>query len=372
MNGDGQPHEDFTITRSSRRRDDLALRIADWLTQRVGGPATVRLIDASGANGMSSETLLVDATWGVDGSPTEHQLVLRMAPDPRDVPVFPSYDLHKQAEVMRIVGELTAAPVPRVLWHEADPSITGSEFFVMERHSGRVPPDNLPYPIDSWLLNEPTERQRQLELNMIDTIAAIHTVPIEGLDFLEYPEPGDTPLRRHVAHTRAHYEWAAAQHRRSPMLDEAFDWLERNWPKDEGETVLSWGDSRIGNVLFDEVQPVAVLDWEMVGLAPRQVDVVWMIYAHRVFQDIAHMLELPGMADFHDRDRLVERYEAATGAQLGSLDWYFVYAAILWGVVFMRVGLRQIHFGESEDPDEIEAFFHHRPSFQRFLDGDFS
>ena len=58
-----------------------------------------------------------------------------------------------------------------------------------------------------------------------------------------------------------------------------------HWPADEGPTVLSWGDSRIGNVMYRDFEPVAVLDWEMAGLGPREVDVGWFIYAHRVFEE---------------------------------------------------------------------------------------
>ena len=51
--------------------------------------------------------------------------------------------------------------------------------------------------------------------------------------------------------------------------------------------VLAWGDSRIGNVLYEDFRPVAVLDWEMATLGPRELDVAWIIFAHKVFQELA-------------------------------------------------------------------------------------
>ena len=36
--------------------------------------------------------------------------------------------------------------------------------------------------------------------------------------------------------------------------------------------MLSWGDSRIGNVMYRDFAPVAVLDWEMAPLGPRELD----------------------------------------------------------------------------------------------------
>ena len=42
--------------------------------------------------------------------------------------------------------------------------------------------------------------------------------------------------------------------------------------------MLSWGDSRIGNVLYEDFRPVAVLDWEMATVGPRALDVSWIIF----------------------------------------------------------------------------------------------
>ena len=79
-------------------------------------------------------------------------MVARVAPAGVDVPVFPSYDLDDQFEVIRQVGELTSVPVPKVWWYEPDPAVLGTPFFTMERLDGVVPPDVPPYTFgDNWL-----------------------------------------------------------------------------------------------------------------------------------------------------------------------------------------------------------------------------
>ena len=50
---------------------------------------------------------------------------------------------------------------------------------------------------------------------------------------------------------------------------------------------MSWGDSRLANVLFRDAEPVAVLDWEAVALGPRELDLGWLIFFHDYFQRIA-------------------------------------------------------------------------------------
>lgn len=57
------------------------------------------------------------------------------------------------------------------------------------------------------------------------------------------------------------YEWVCAEEGfRSPLLEKAHRWLLDNWPQDEGDQVLLWGDARIGNVMYRDYRPVAAFD----------------------------------------------------------------------------------------------------------------
>jgi aminoglycoside phosphotransferase (APT) family kinase protein len=319
---------------------------------------------------MSSETVLFRADWtDSDGRACSDELVARIAPDEDNEPVFPQYELGKQFEVLRMVGDLTDVPVPPVRWLERDAAVLGSPFFIMDRIDGVVPPDVMPYTFgDNWLYDASKADQRRLQDTSVGVLASLH-----GIDeaesrfaFLTPEADGDTPLRRHVNHTRDWYEFAKARAARSAVVEEGFAWLEDHWP-DEGPTVLSWGDSRIGNVMYRDFEPVAVLDWEMVGLGPRELDLGWMIFAHMVFEEIAGLMELPGMPHFMRVDDVAATYEGLTGYAARDLEFFLVYAAVQWGVVFMRTGTRSAHFGEIEMPDEIEELMHHRPLFERLI-----
>ena len=80
-----------------------------------------------------------------------------------DVPVFAEYDLQRQFDVIRMVGELTSVPVPKVWWSDASGAATGVPLFVMERVDGLVPPDVMPYTFgDNWLFGATPEQQNQL------------------------------------------------------------------------------------------------------------------------------------------------------------------------------------------------------------------
>ena len=370
----GTPSEITELRRSSRDRAELTERLCAWLRSTLppGSEPTISGVEGTSANGMSSETLLFDAAWTQDGAPIEHRLVARVAPGAEDVPVFPRYDLPAQFRAIQLVSELTDVPVPTVWWCEPDPAPLGAPFFVMSRVDGRVPPDVMPYNFgDSWLYDAAPDDQRHLQDATVDVLARLHAIdrPAERFPFLVPDAPGDTLLRRRVETTRAWYRFAATDGFTSPLVERAFAWLDEHWPSAEGEAVLSWGDSRIGNMMFDGFDPVAVLDWEMAGVGPRELDVAWLIYGHRIFEDIAAQMGLGGMPHFLRLDDVAGTYEALTGHSLVDLTWYTTYAALQYAIVFLRTGARSVHFGEVERPGATDDLIMNRDGLERMLAG---
>ncbi len=358
--------------RSSRDQTVLRDRLNAWFEKRLGPQSTppVAAVTSPSANGMSSETLLFDATWRDDGKSQSAKLVARVEPESRDVPVFPSYDLESQYRVLDLVGRHSDVPVPHVRWLEKGRDDLGAPFFIMDRVDGRIPPDVMPYTMDSWLLAASAQEQRHLQDASVGILASLHSIALDGLDvaFLDFDLPGATPLRRHFENQRRYYEFAR-EGRSFAVIERAFEWLEAHWPEREGESVISWGDSRIGNVIYDGFDPVAVLDWEMAALAPREVDLAWMIFLHVFFQDITERMEMPGMPDFMRRADVVAEYRRRTGYEAQDMKFYEVYAALRHAIVMTRVHARSVHFDGAEWPEDVDQVIHHRDVLNRMLDG---
>ena len=272
---------------------------------------------------------------------------------------------------MQLVRQLTDVPVPEPLWVETDASIIGQPFFVMRRVDGVVPPDVMPYAFgDNWLFDATEDQQRTLATSAVQVLADLHAIPDAEKHFaFLLPDGEGTVLERHYRrHYRDYYDWAASE-TPSPLVERCFARLEADWPSDEGETVLSWGDARIGNILYRDFEPVAVLDWEMASLGPREIDVAWFQYLHRFFQDLAEGYGLPGLPDFLRRDDVVDAYEAKTGHRCRDMDWYGMLAATRHGVVSLRTGIRGVQFGQAPMPDDVDDLIMHRTTLERMLDG---
>ena len=365
------------LQRSSRDAAGTERLLQEWLASVLpaGSDPSLTLLSGIDANGMSSETLVLDATWQEDGGTQVGRYVARVAPAAEDFPVFPRYDLREQYDAMRLVGELTDVPVPQVGLIEPTGEVLGTPFFLMDRVEGVIPPDVLPYNFgDSWIHDADPEQQRRLQDASVGLLAGLHAIPdatttFSFLDPALHGHDGPSLLERDLARTRAWYDYAAAEIGRSPLAERALTWLTANLPAtDPADDVLCWGDARIGNVIYRDFEPVAVLDWEMACLGPRELDVSWMVFAHRVFESIAGALELPGMPHFLREEDVVATYEQLTGATLSDLTWFHVYNGLQWCIVFMRTGARQIHFGEIERPESVDQLMHCGPLVSQILD----
>jgi aminoglycoside phosphotransferase (APT) family kinase protein len=365
------------LQHSSRDTSTLPEIMSRWLATVLPDGATPEVTVESGidANGMSSETIILTARWTQDGVPSEQRFVTRVAPTAQDVPVFPSYRLDHQFEVIRRVGELTDVPVPSVRWIEPTGNVLGAPFFLMDYVDGVVPPDVMPYTFGgNWFYDAPPESQRLLQDSTVDVLAKLHAIPdaTRTFGFLSDGSGARTALERHFAWVRSWYDFAVPDIGRSPLLERTFKWLQVNWPRDVSATqpVLLWGDARVGNVLYSDFRPVAVLDWEMTALGPRELDVAWLIFAHMVFQELAGLAGLPGLPDVLREDQVRSQYRRLTGVELGDLHWFYAYSGVMWACVFMRTGARRVHFGEVERPEDVESLFYHSALMKRLIGED--
>lgn len=362
------------LQRSSRDVTAVPAQLARWLSTVLPGGVTPEVTVDSGidATGMSSETIVLSVTWAEGGTAIEQKFVARVAPSNDDVPVFPIYRLDHQFEVMRLVREHTDIPVPKVRWLESTGEVLGTPFFLMDYVEGITPPDVMPYTFgDNWFFDAPAVKQRELQDATVEVLAKLHAIPDATATFGFLAEDSDkSALRHHVDWVRSWYDFAVPDIGASPLVEQAFDWLENHWPTDAdaAEPVELWGDARVGNVLYQDFRPIAVLDWEMTTLGPREFDVAWIIFAHKVFESLSGLAGLPGLPEVLREEDVRATYARLTGVELSDFRWFYVYSGIIWAIVFMRTGARRVRFGEVEKPADVESLFYHAALLKQLLE----
>lgn len=286
------------------------------------------------ASGLSNETVLFAATWTEDGLPVERRLVARIQPS--GPAVFPRYDFALEFDVMRALQLHSAVPVPAMLFQSDDTELLGAPFMVMERVEGRVPSDDPPFTAQGWVLDELTSEDRaRLCENALGTLATLHAVDIDAVGLGAMADHQEAGLDGQLAFWRATFDWAADGDA-NPTVEAGFAWLHEHRPAEAGPTVLTWGDARIGNMMFaDDLSVAAVLDWEMVAVAPAALDVAWWLFLLRHHTE---GIGAPLPEGFPDREETIARYEELTGTSLPDLHWFEVFAAVRLASLMHRAG----------------------------------
>jgi aminoglycoside phosphotransferase (APT) family kinase protein len=315
--------------------DDIRTRLGPWIAERFGG-ATATEVTAPVGNGRSTDTYLVDLD-------NRERFVIRV--EPSAFRVVYEYDLAREALVMNTLARDTEIPVPEVLFHESDATVLGSPFLVLERRDGRIPGDEPPFPADpsSWVHSLSDLERTVMADESLRTLAAIHAVDWHGLglDELERPKLGPDPLTQHFGWWQAFFNWGSAG-KGCPTIEDTFTWLCENWPADPGPTVLSWGDSRLGNLMFEGTHVSAVLDWELATLAPAGCDLGWWLFCDRHHSEGVGAAWPPGLPG---RDETLLRYASFSGIAMQHAKWYEVYGGLRFAVLMNRAGNMLIEAG---------------------------
>jgi aminoglycoside phosphotransferase (APT) family kinase protein len=301
----------------------------------------IRDLDIPHANGMSSETVLFDVHWTEGTTLRSRPLVARVAPTSGGL--FPRYDLTRERRVIDAVKASTTVPVPATIGVEEDTAVLGAPFLVMERLSGRVPSDDPPFTAEGWVLKLTPEERAALYDNALATMAAIHATDVTPLpaDTVGHPNNGAS-LPQQLAHCEELYGWTAGD-RTHPVLESGLAWVRANLPATEAPIGLSWGDARIGNMMFGEDgQVTGVLDWEMASIGEAELDLAWFLFLNR---NHTEGLGLPTPSGFPSREQTIARYEQLLDRPLANFHFHEVFAAVRATTIMMRVGTVLIDAG---------------------------
>ena len=311
---------------TGRDRRELRARLGPWLADRLGLPGLkIGAVAVPSTSGVANETLLVEALWTSRGEQSRQSLAVRIAPDR---PLFSCRSFRSQYLVQQALDAEPGVPVPRPVGYEEDPGVIGSPFFVSERVDGLVPGDRPHFSEAGFVADASEDQRRRLWEGAVDALARLHAVPVARLGFLD-PGTGRSGLEEELHYWRGYTDrldvgpgW------NHDMLEQGWEWLLEHQPRGVASE-LSWGDARIGNMVFRDFEVVALLDWDTASLAGPVADLAWWIQMDR------HSWELlPGLGR---PDELIERWEHHTGREVVHLHWHLVFTAFRLGVIRMRL-----------------------------------
>ena len=330
--------QDTGPVRDVRPEDDFDVAaVHGWLVQRApwlaGRPVPeVRQF----AGGASNLTYLL--AYGDD------ELVLRRPPHGRKA--ASAHDIGREVRVQERLRPVFP-PVPRIHGYCEDPSLIGSEFYVMERLRGVI----LGRPLPPGMTLD-REGARALGETVFDTLADLHSIDVGAAGLADLGR-GPGYVRRQVAGWSSRFR--AARTDDVPDGEVVMAWLAAEQPDDVAARLLH-GDWKLDNLVLDlsaEPRITGVLDWEMATVGDPLMDLgsslaYWVgSEDDAAFRALATQVsDLPGMPT---REEVVARYLSRTGLPLDDWTFYEVFGLFRLAVIVQQIWARY-RSGDTTNP----------------------
>jgi len=275
------------------------------------------------AGGHSSHTVIAR----LDGGPVE-RVVVKAGAVGR--PPVGRHDVLRQARIFEVLGGAEGVKVPQVLASDVgDPNQFAMSF---------APGDCVEPVLDGTgdLDAVTVDARARAAARML---GALHLVPVDGgaLAGVE-PSAVEDELARWAAVLRVVDQSLVAG------WENLFTELERTIPRSP-RTCIVHGDYRLGNMLFDGVEPTAIVDWEIWSLTDPRVDLGWTLLFcdSTAFPGVA--VPAPGMPTSAD---FLEEYESVAGP-VDELAWFMAFGCFKTAAI-MSHNLKRHREGRYDDP----------------------
>jgi aminoglycoside phosphotransferase (APT) family kinase protein len=295
-----------------------------WMRDRLDDPGlAIGEMRPPAGTGVANETVLFDVrrTAGANAARGEEYVARLATPDS----LYLDYDLSLHYRMYETMTAFAAVPTPGVLGYEAGTDAVGAPFFVMEKIDGDIPTDTPSWATEGFIFDADPAQRRALWEGTVRMMADFHRLDPAPFDFLRTGAT-DSGLGDSFDYWRHSLRWAAPEGPPT-LVRQCEEWLLANQPA--GVTALSWGDSRLPNVIYRDFTPVGMLDWDLVSLAGPQADLAWWI-----IMDAQAGQPLDGIGTSDD---LVDLWEDATGLRATDLHWYLVFSAYRLAAILTKL-----------------------------------
>lgn len=329
------PQEDMVGTTALTKRDTIdEAKLTAWMHDNVDGfSGPLALSKFKG--GQSNPTYKIDTAT--------RSYVLRRKPMGNLLP-----SAHAVDREFKIISGLypSGFPVAQPFGLCDDDDVIGSMFYVMDMVSG----ESL---WDGTLPGKSNKERTIIYNNMIDTMAALHTVDYEAAGLSDFGKPADYCARQ-IHRWSKQYKLSETEN--IAQMDRMIEWLPQNIPAQKYNSIAH-GDYRLDNLIFaQDGNVLAVLDWELSTLGDPMADFTYFLMSWVMVPEgrsgllgvDVESLGIPTM------EQAIARYSEKTGfGELADINWYLAYnlfriAAILQGI------RKRVEEGTANSPQAAE------------------
>ncbi|MCY1356864.1 Phosphotransferase enzyme family protein [compost metagenome] len=304
--------------------------LQDFLNSVPGSNGSVEVMRLEPlAGGFGKQTYFAAYRTQTGSEPSE--LVVRKT-DPAPIMTHGACDLESEYALLRTLSQVDY-PAPKPRDFAKDFKTVDASFYTMDKIAGATP--------GTFLGGLNGQVDEGLFMQLAERLGQLHALPLDM--FADYIKGYEDP-RILTANVEECYRYnlegwdrymAREDHLPSPYMRWLLHWLRRNIPRDARRPILIHGDFNIHNILFDEGQLTAVLDWECSGFGAPE-------------QDLAYIK--PHISQHVDWDRFINHYQAHGGLEVipEAMAFGFVYSALRTNLAGNR-GTSNMQNGRNQD-----------------------
>ena len=301
----------------ARKTSDIAAALTSFFAARLPGAVPGEVSRMGG--GASKEQFAFTLAGRAD---VAGRYVLRMDP----LEAITETDRRREYEILGVVQGIVPAPKPR--WMDETGEYFGRPAAMMEFVRGVTKPRGAGVKVSglgTWLGDT---LRAKLRKPFLDNLVALHAMDWRVAALPSFTAPSAD--RKQAARWSLNYWrqlWREDALEPLPIMTYAEQWLEANLP-DCDELVLTHGDYRTGNYLFDEESGklVAMLDWELARIGDFHEDLAWILMRIFATFDKGRIRA----SDLYEREELIAAYEAASGRKVNRKTLHFYDVMSSW------------------------------------------
>jgi aminoglycoside phosphotransferase (APT) family kinase protein len=229
-------------------------------------------------------------------------------------------------------------PVPRPFLLEADTSVLGSAFMVMEKVNGSLAGD---------IFDPPAAREAVLHSARV--LGNLHALPVAEIAPTIRPQLRIAPNEQQLCDLVLELQrvWLANSRAHSVTMDAVFRWLLENVQSVSPLVSIVHGDYSYHNLLFEQDALSAVMDWELVRVGHPAEDLGYIRSA---------VIQRVQWSEF------MEAYRAGGGREIPHLDIVFYTFICKLRLMVLLFGARQyFESGATDDMQLADVSVYHLP-----------
>ena len=148
------------------------------------------------------------------------------------------------------------------------------------------------------------------------------------------------------------------------LCDDVINWLKKNIPSDSNPNKLCWGDSRLGNVLYQDYKATALLDWEMASIGDPISDLAWGFAVDDASSLGLGIKKLEGSLTSSEA---IEIWEKNTDLSSKNYKFYRIFSLLKFSIIMIRVAKKLM----INNIIELEKDFYKNNYISNFLEKEF-